>query len=253
MGKKNRRIRAMPLETWMEKKLCPFCRGSDGGKKEIYDSPEDAMAVAEYIKKERGTDLKVYQCPYETGWHLTKDNAADDTENRMRSLLQNNDIPLSSMYEGKVKWEYVEEENTHHCGAYAEETDSSYAQKSTPGKPVKPIVRVNAKESRKSVSLEGRVMEIVNNINIENIFKIDLNNLFSASLAKDFLDGEYQQITVHTAHNGTNRTDSYTVLVKKTFMQKHKIKKDDAVNIVVSGRCINSKTVWRCDRIRPYP
>jgi hypothetical protein len=246
MGKKSRRIRVMPLETWTEKKLCPYCHSSDGEKKEIYDSPEDAIAAAEYIKKERGTPLKVYPCPYETGWHLTKDNAAD--EDRTRRILQDNDIPLSSRYDGKVTWEYQEENNTYHSGAYAEGTVSSRPPGLTPGKQEKPIVRVNAKESRKNVSLEGRVVEIVNSISIEDTFKIDLNNLFSASLAKDFLGDEYQQITVYTTRNGTDRTYSYTALVKKTLMQKHKIKKNDVVNIVISGRCINGKTVWLAHR-----
>lgn len=206
------------------------------------------MSAVEYIKKTRGPLLKVYECPYETGWHLTKDSAEYDTENRTRRMLQNNDIPLSSRYDGKVKWEYVEEKTAEDPGASIKKPVLS---KVPPDKPVKPIVRIDAKKGCRNISLEGRVVEIVKNISIENIFKIDLDNLFSASLAKDFLDDEYRQITVHAVRRGANRIDSYTALVKKALMQKHKIKKDDEVNIVVSGKCINNKTVWYCDSVYP--
>ena len=67
------------------------------------------MSTAEHIKKERGVSLNVYRCPYETGWHLTKDNEADSTENRARKIFWNNGIPLSSRYNSSVRWEYVEE------------------------------------------------------------------------------------------------------------------------------------------------
>ncbi|MDR2444684.1 MAG: hypothetical protein LBD44_01935 [Spirochaetaceae bacterium] len=231
----------------MGKKLCPYCNGSGGDRKEVYDSPEDAISTAEYIKKERGTLLKVYKCPYETGWHLTKDNEADGTENRKQKILRDNGIPLSSRYDSRVKWEYVEEDHDR-SGAYSEEAASQRPHKSQRGGTDKNIKRIEPREKDKNIPLEGRVAEIVKKISIERIFKIDPDNLFSANLAKDFMDGEYQQITVH-ADSGGGLILSYTVLVKKSLIQKYKIKKNDTVKIVVSGKRVNNKTVWRCEGI----
>jgi hypothetical protein len=245
MGKKTLRVKTVVAEARAGKKLCPFCSGGDGGKKEIYDSPEDAMSTANHIKKERGVDLKVYKCPHETGWHLTKDNAEDGAGNSTRKILWDNGIPLSSRYNGSVLWEYVEESPSP-PGAYAEEPAYPLPRKPPRGAPEKNIERIEAREKDKNIPLEGRVVEIVKSVSIESIFKIDLNNLFSAGLAKDFTDGEYQQLTIHAVRGG-GRTLSYTVLVKKTFMREHKIRKDDTVKLVVSGKRVNNKTVWRCE------
>ncbi|MDR2795862.1 MAG: hypothetical protein LBB47_04030, partial [Spirochaetaceae bacterium] len=182
MGKKNRRIKVMLPVARTEKKLCPYCSSGDGGKKEIYDSSEAAMDAAEYIKKERGVLLKIYKCPYETGWHLTKDNTVVDPENHKRRILLDNGIPLSPAHNSRVSWEYVEEKNTDAPEVRGEKTVSGNTGKLPPGKPEKTIVRIEARKNGKNIQLEGRVVEIVKNISIENIFKIKLDNLFQASI-----------------------------------------------------------------------
>ena len=249
MGRKSRRIKAVLPEKWRGRKLCPYCNGSDGNKKEVYDSPEDAMSVAEHIKTERGVALKVYRCPYKTGWHLTKDNETDGAESRTRKI-RDSDIPLSSRYNDSVRWEYVEEDASP-PRAYTGEVTPTSRRKPAHTSHEKNMERIVPRERDKNISLEGRVVEIVKNVSIEGIFKINPDNLFSAVIAKDFMDGEYQQITVHAGRGG-GRTGSYTALVKKTLMQKYRIKKDDTVRLVVSGRRVNNKTVWRCESITPY-
>ncbi|MDR3357083.1 MAG: hypothetical protein LBO04_07875 [Spirochaetaceae bacterium] len=237
MRKKNRYIRVILPEPQTEKKLCPYCKSGNGEKKEIYDSREDALNRAEYINIERGMNLTVYMCPYKTGWHLTKGKA--DIEPDLAP------VPILPPPGSRVDWVV---ENDGDVPVWDEKPPAP-----PPAKPPIPIRRVEARENGGNVSREGRVVEIVKTVSIEDTFKISLDSPFSASLAKEFLDDEYQQITIHTGPGGAGRTDSYTALVKKTLMQKYKIKKNSSVKIIVSGKCINKKTVWRCVSIIPYP
>jgi hypothetical protein len=51
---------------------CQFCTDSSGATKELYNTPADAEARAGIIRRENHVHLRVYECPYQTGWHLTK-------------------------------------------------------------------------------------------------------------------------------------------------------------------------------------
>ena len=51
---------------------CSFCTSSSGEPKASYRSKRDAARRAEIIRKERGSRLKVYRCPHDRGWHLTR-------------------------------------------------------------------------------------------------------------------------------------------------------------------------------------
>ena len=51
---------------------CRHCRGFDGKHKDLYFSEVDAWKRAAILKEEKGISLKVYKCPYNDGWHLTK-------------------------------------------------------------------------------------------------------------------------------------------------------------------------------------
>jgi hypothetical protein len=50
---------------------CPHCTDSHGQPKQAYESEDAAERRAEIILEERGVDLRVYECPYGEGWHLT--------------------------------------------------------------------------------------------------------------------------------------------------------------------------------------
>jgi hypothetical protein len=51
-----------------------YCTDSNGKKKE-FETQETALIRAEIIKKEYGIVLKVYKCPNQDGWHLTKNTS----------------------------------------------------------------------------------------------------------------------------------------------------------------------------------
>lgn len=50
---------------------CPDCTSSGGGPKMSYETEEGAQRRAALIRKTKGVDLRVYDCPYGNGWHLT--------------------------------------------------------------------------------------------------------------------------------------------------------------------------------------
>ncbi|MDR1149203.1 MAG: hypothetical protein LBK66_11285, partial [Spirochaetaceae bacterium] len=222
-------------------KFCVYCKGGDGSAKEIYASKEEALRRAEYIREERGTALKAYPCPKSSGWHLTKDSTDADEDDYTAG---------ASVYTGKISWEYTWD------GA-----EKSVSQRGSTGgavtaarKPAykKPIVKIESKAG-KSVTLSGKISELIKGVNIEKIeklFNIKLDNPFSAHIAKDFIDGEYYQITVFTEDSGTDKIKSWTALLKKPEI---KITKDDNVKITLIGKTINRKNIWHCVNITKDP
>ena len=51
---------------------CRHCSGADGKPKDAYQSRKDAQRRADILYNEQGAVLKVYECEYGQGWHLTK-------------------------------------------------------------------------------------------------------------------------------------------------------------------------------------
>ncbi|MDR2097024.1 MAG: hypothetical protein LBP37_00720 [Spirochaetaceae bacterium] len=222
-------------------KICPHCTGSDGNSKEIYDSPEEAMQRAEHIKETRGVQLKIYRCEYGNGWHLTKKNLPDEAFNHRCEILVRNGIPLSPVTNSRVAWEFIED---------TDKDDVPALRTAAPVLPSykKPIVRVECKTNSKDILLTGKVTEIIKNVNIEKVFNINLESAITASLFKDFTDEPHHQITVH-AENSEGGINSYTVLVKKSFMQKIGITKGANVKIFIGKKQIINKNIWYCHNI----
>lgn len=52
---------------------CSWCQGRDGRTKATYRSESDAERRADIIRREQGVDLRAYECPHGSGWHLTKE------------------------------------------------------------------------------------------------------------------------------------------------------------------------------------
>ena len=52
---------------------CNKCTGSDGRRKALYDTEVTADNRASILLNEKGIDLKVYKCPYNHGWHLSRE------------------------------------------------------------------------------------------------------------------------------------------------------------------------------------
>jgi hypothetical protein len=61
-----------PKERHTPSKICIYCLDSKGMSKELYETREDAERRAEIIANEQEIKLKVYKCPHQNGWHLTK-------------------------------------------------------------------------------------------------------------------------------------------------------------------------------------
>jgi hypothetical protein len=53
-------------------KECSYCTDSDGNPKQLYFKKGDAHKRADILQSERGVYLEVYECPIQSGWHLTK-------------------------------------------------------------------------------------------------------------------------------------------------------------------------------------
>ena len=53
-------------------RTCDYCTDGDGSSKQLYTSESAANKRAKIIKDERGISLKIYECPHQDGWHLTK-------------------------------------------------------------------------------------------------------------------------------------------------------------------------------------
>lgn len=61
-----------PLNRQTPSEKCTNCAGNDGSPKDAYRSEADAKRRASLIRKESGVSLRVYECKFGNGWHLTK-------------------------------------------------------------------------------------------------------------------------------------------------------------------------------------
>lgn len=61
-----------PRDRHTPSEKCSNCTDGDGKPKRIYRTREDAERRAEILKRERSVQLRVYECPYNNGYHLTK-------------------------------------------------------------------------------------------------------------------------------------------------------------------------------------
>jgi hypothetical protein len=230
MANINKKFQSSLKEFLFNLQKCEFCKGKDGKEKEVYENFQLALGIAEYIRKERGIFLKVYECPHGNGWHLTKDNTPLETN-------QDNDIPLKS---SDGSWEYIRDEN-HENNDF--DYDNSIEINSELKQNIIPIP-INKKDCNpeiNSLELSGKVMEIINNINIEKIFGITSQN--------DFFNSIINQITIYVENNENNQLDSYTILVKKKMIKKKNINKGDQIKVNITVININNIKRWYCNKI----
>jgi hypothetical protein len=220
---------------------CDLCKGKDGKKKDIYETFQAALDTAQYIEEDRGLSLKTYKCPHGNGWHLTKTGEAAEFHDRKEAMFLNNDIPLSS---SDGSWLYVRDEaneNNH-------DKDGRKAAVKKQHLPA-PIHKVACKPEITITELTGKVMEIVKNVDIEKIFRINLQNPFSAGLTKNILDGIVNQVTIFAENNKKNRLDSYTVLIKNDLQKNIRLSKGTQVKMDITGKSINNVNMWCCKKI----
>ena len=60
-----------PRERHTPSEPCPDCTSSGGAPKASYRTLDGAVRRAAILRRERGVSLRVYDCPYGNGWHLT--------------------------------------------------------------------------------------------------------------------------------------------------------------------------------------
>jgi hypothetical protein len=221
---------------------CEYCRGKDGKNKDIYKTLEYAMDTIKYLEKERNIYLNPYICPYGNGYHLTKNNADTEIEKRNEEILQNNDIPLKSSSQSNISWEY-EKEGDEIIEEKMIRTGVKYIQKEDPIKKVLPD------ENVKINMLEGKVIEIIDKIDIGKYFSVNIENQFVVSLLKDLLKNTMSQITIYTGTENKNIQNSYTVFIDNGILKQNRIIRGKIIKINLKYKKINNIKIWYANKI----
>jgi len=219
---------------------CEYCKGKDGNPKDIYESFQSAVDTVKYIEESRGIFLSIYKCPQNNGWHLTKNNANSEFIERKETLLQNNDIPIKS---SDGSWEYIEDKDE----GINEEVD--YEKICMQSKKVQREIPIKKIEclSETEIKISGKIIEFHKNVDIEKIFKINLQNLFCANIVKNILDGIIHQITIFVENN--DKMESYIILLMDKLLKGNKIIKGNRITINIIGKSINGISMWCCNNV----
>jgi hypothetical protein len=222
---------------------CEYCRGKDGKEKDVYESFQAAFEAAKYIEKDRKIYLDVYRCPHGNGWHLTKNKMASEIIERKEMLFQNNDIPLRS---SDGSWEYIKD-MTRENETEKEKNNTMNIMKNKNTRKDVPIKKRECQSEGMTRELSGKIMEFIKNVNIERMFKINLQNVFCANMIKNILDGVVNQITIYAENN--NQIESYTILIMDRLLQSNKIVKCKEIKLNITGKSINGINTWCCNKV----
>jgi hypothetical protein len=219
---------------------CEYCNGKDGKPKDIYETFQSALDTVKYIEESRGIFLNIYECPRKNGWHLTKNNANSEFVERKESVFKNNNIPLKS---SNGSWEYIEDNEAEINEENENEKlfiQSKIIQKETPIQKIECI-------PDKKLTISGKITELYKNVDIEKIFKINLQNILCASLVKNILDGIIHQITVFVKSD--NKIESYTILIMEKLLKGNRIIKGNRITVNIIGKSINGINMWCCNNV----
>jgi hypothetical protein len=231
---------------------CEYCKDKDGKKKNVYETFQAAFDTAKYIEEKRDIYLSVYPCPHGNGWHLTKNNAPSKIIDRSEMLLQDNNIPLESP---DGSWVYIkdsareidEEEEAVYRRYYGDSCNTTTGAQNV--SKTKPIIKMECKPDAIIKELSGKIMELIKDVNIEKIFKINLQNVFCAGMVKNILEGTINQITIYVENN--SQLESYTILLMDTILQANKIVKGAEITVSLIGKSINGIAMWCCAKLLP--
>jgi len=228
------------IDSMQHLRKCEYCKGKDGKPKDIYETFQSAVDTVKYIEESRGIFLNIYECPQKNGWHLTKNDANSEFVERKETLFQNNNIPLKS---SNGSWEYIEDD----VEVINEEDDNEkvFIQSKIVHKEI-PIQKVECIPETK-LKISGKIIEFHKNVDIEKIFKINLQNIFCANMIKNILNGIIHQITVSVESN--NKIESYTILIMEKLLSGNKIIKGNKITINIIGKSINGINMWCCNNI----
>ena len=221
-----------------------FCKGRDGKGKDIYENFQAALDTAKFIEENRGIFLNVYECPYKNGWHLTKNNASTEIVERKEAIFQDNNIPLKSL---NGVWEFIKDNNENDTIEEYDLEEIHINLKEKMNYKI-PILKIECNSNNKNIEIEGKIMEIKQNIDVGKIFKINVENAFCISLLKNILGGIVDQITIYVKNRTNDNFDSYTILIKRDFLNK-RIKKGSQIKISIICKSINNIHMWCCKKL----
>jgi hypothetical protein len=219
---------------------CEYCKGSDGKAKIIYKTHISAIEAAKHLEELRGVFLTIFQCPHGNGYHLTKKNAKTNITQRKEQILNDIGIPLKS---SNGLWEYIED---------VKENDSDSNIAIIKNAKIDPIKKIEYNIANSNLNIIGRIMELNFKINIENLFKIDLNNIIASNIMKNIFRGTISQITIFSEERKDKIIESYTLLVDENIMNNSKFSKGDFARISIIGKEINNVKFWYCNKIQKY-
>jgi hypothetical protein len=219
---------------------CEYCKGKDGKPKDIYETFQSAFDTVKYVEESRGIFLNIYECPQNNGWHLTKKNANFEFIERKKTLFQNNNIPLKSLND---IWEYIDDDVKKIDDENNNEKTFIQIKINQNEIPIKKIECI----SETKLKISGKITEFHKNVDIEKIFKINLQNIFCSNIVKNILDGIIHQITVFVENN--SKIESYTVLIMEKLLKENKIIKGNKITINIIGKSINGINMWCCNNV----
>jgi hypothetical protein len=224
-------------------KKCEYCRGKDGESKDIYETLEYAMDTIKHLEKERTIYLNPYPCPHGNGYHLTKNNADTEIKERKDGILQNNDIPLKSSNQSNISWEYEKQDEEKIIEENIIKIEKRYIKKEDPIERILPDENIGIK------ILEGKVIEIIEKIDIGKHFNVNIENKIVASLLKDLLKDTMNQITIYTKTENMNIQNSYTIFIEKGILKQNKIIKGKTIKINLKYKMVNNIKIWYSNKI----
>ena len=234
------------IEYSQDLQKCRYCKGKDGKDKDIYETYELAFNTIKYIEENRKIILNIYKCPYNNGWHLTKNNAYSINNISKDIVLQNDNIPIRA---SDGSWEFIKDEFNEEIIIYEDYTDEKILEKNIEKNYSDPISRVECKSTEKINSLTGKVIEIVENINIEKIFKINSLKEIENEVIKSIFEIKNNQITIFVDNKENNNINSYSIIIKKKLFKKYNIVKGSKISLNLEGVFINNIYRWYCNKI----
>jgi len=182
----------------------------------------------------RGENLDFYPCEHGNGYHLTSRSALSGSTAK---ALQAHGYPMAGN-----DWKFIEAPAANNRNG-----KTPCIKKPKVRMQNNEVCKITPDSIPKTITIAGKVTELINKVDIGKKFHIDLHHSIGAALLKEFLNEDYAQITV--IETDETRKNSYTCLVAQRLVTQHKIQKNDTVKITVSGTSKNNVNVWCCQAL----
>ncbi|MDR3236312.1 MAG: hypothetical protein LBT48_06250 [Prevotellaceae bacterium] len=181
----------------------------------------------------RGENLDFYPCEHGNGYHLTSRSALSGSTAK---ALQKHGYPMAGN-----DWKFIEAEASNR------NEKKPCTKKTKVHVQNDEVCKITPDAIPKTITIVGKVTELINKIDVGKKFHIDLHHPIGAALIKEFLAEDYAQITV--IETTENRKNSYTCLITQRLATQHKIQKNDTLKITISSTSKNNVHVWCCKAV----